>query len=78
MRVRQVIAFGKAGPTVESQLRGIVPVSSAPNLAGAVTTAAALAAAGEVVLLAPACASFDEFRDYNDRGDRYRALVEAL
>jgi len=77
-RARQVIAFGTAGPTVASALEGVVPLRVEPNLARAVAAAAATAAAGEVVLLAPACASFDEFRDYNERGDRFRALVEVL
>jgi UDP-N-acetylmuramoylalanine--D-glutamate ligase len=48
------------------------------SLAEAVVAAAARAEAGETVLLAPACASFDQFRDFEDRGDRFRAIVEEL
>jgi UDP-N-acetylmuramoylalanine--D-glutamate ligase len=48
------------------------------SLADAVAAAASAAEAGETVLLAPACASFDQFRDFEDRGDRFRAIVEEL
>lgn len=77
-RVRMVVAFGKAGPTVAKHLEGLVDVAVAATLAEGVKVAAATAKSGDVVLLAPACASFDEFRDYNQRGDRFRAMVEAL
>ena len=55
-----------------------VLTSDAGDLETAVRTAAADAEPGDVVLLAPACASFDQFRDYEERGERFRALVEAL
>ena len=48
------------------------------DLDAAVTRAAALTQAGDWVLLAPACASLDMFRNFEQRGDRFRALVEAL
>jgi UDP-N-acetylmuramoylalanine--D-glutamate ligase len=50
----------------------------AGTLERAVETAAAEAGPGEVVLLSPACASFDAFKDFEERGDRFRELVEAL
>jgi UDP-N-acetylmuramoylalanine--D-glutamate ligase len=55
-----------------------VPFTHCGDLETAVSAAADDASPGEVVLLSPACASFDQFRDFEDRGDRFRALVEAL
>ena len=55
-----------------------VPVERAGTLEAALAEAAAAAAEGDVVLLSPACASFDQFRDFEARGDAFRALVEAL
>jgi UDP-N-acetylmuramoylalanine--D-glutamate ligase len=77
-RVAQVICFGKAGPSIADQLGPGVAVQRVPNLAAAVQSAAQSARAGQVVVLAPGCASFDEFRDYAQRGARFRALVEGL
>jgi len=53
-------------------------VAQCETLERAVGEAAAEAEAGDTVLLSPACASFDQFRDFEDRGDRFRALVGAL
>ncbi|MEO8605936.1 MAG: UDP-N-acetylmuramoyl-L-alanine--D-glutamate ligase, partial [bacterium] len=76
-RVAQLIGFGKAGPSIAAQLAPAV-VRLVPDLAAAVRAAAEVARPGQVVLLAPGCASFDEFHDYAERGQRFRALVEAL
>jgi UDP-N-acetylmuramoylalanine--D-glutamate ligase len=53
-------------------------VAECETLERAVGEAAAEAEAGETVLLSPACASFDQFRDFEQRGDRFRELVEGL
>jgi UDP-N-acetylmuramoylalanine--D-glutamate ligase len=53
-------------------------VAEAGTLERAVELAAAAAQPGDVVLLSPACASFDQFRDFEARGDAFRAAVEAL
>jgi UDP-N-acetylmuramoylalanine--D-glutamate ligase len=76
--VRAAYTIGEAGPMFARLLEGRVPVTQSGVLPAAVTDAARAAAAGEVVLLSPACASFDQFRDYEARGDAFRAAVESL
>ena len=71
--------IGDAAPAIAADLEraGITPVH-AGDLDTAVRAASAAAVAGDVVLLSPACASFDQFEDFEDRGDAFRRLVEAL
>ncbi len=76
--VRAAYTIGEAGPMFARLLEGRVPVRESELLVTAVRDASAAAAPGEVVLLSPACASFDQFRDYEARGDAFRAAVEAL
>jgi UDP-N-acetylmuramoylalanine--D-glutamate ligase len=76
--VRAAYTIGEAGPMFAKLLRSKVPVSECEMLFEAVNEAAEKAKPGEVVLLSPACASFDQFRDYEARGDAFRAAVEAL
>ncbi len=77
-RLRAVVTFGKAGPDIAQRLEGAVRVFRSGGLADAVRTAAELAQSGDVVLLAPACASFDAYTGFEQRGDDFRALVERL
>lgn len=75
-RTRVVIAFGEAGSLVEADLAGHVPVERVDGaFDAAVARAAAIAEPGDAVLLSPACASFDMFRDYQERGRHFKALV---
>jgi UDP-N-acetylmuramoylalanine--D-glutamate ligase len=76
--VRAAYTIGESGPMFARLLEGRVPVSQSEVLARAVSEAAGAARSGEVVLLSPACASFDQFRDYEARGDAFRAMVGAL
>jgi UDP-N-acetylmuramoylalanine--D-glutamate ligase len=76
--VRAAYTIGEAGPMFARLLEGRVPVRRSEVLAAAVVEAAGAARSGEVVLLSPACASFDQFKDYEARGDAFRALVGAL
>jgi UDP-N-acetylmuramoylalanine--D-glutamate ligase len=71
--------IGAAAETIDSALVAEgVHARRYGSLAEALAAAAAAAVAGDTVLLAPACASFDQFRDFEDRGDQFRALVEEL
>ena len=71
--------IGQAGPMFASILRAAgKPVTESQTLAQAVNDAAAVAQPGEVVMLSPACASFDQFKDYEARGEAFRAAVGAL
>ncbi|HEU4961668.1 MAG TPA: UDP-N-acetylmuramoyl-L-alanine--D-glutamate ligase [Sphingomonas sp.] len=76
--VAHAYTIGEAGPRFAELLRPHMAVDESGTLDAAVKAAAANAAVGETVLLSPACASFDQFRDYEARGDAFRAAVEGL
>jgi UDP-N-acetylmuramoylalanine--D-glutamate ligase len=67
--------IGQAAGRLERDLAGAAALRRCGDLESAVRAASAAAAPGEVVLLSPACASYDQFRDYEERGERFRALV---
>jgi UDP-N-acetylmuramoylalanine--D-glutamate ligase len=74
-RVRAVYTIGSAAAKIESHLRGVVTIQSCETLDRAVSAAAGAARPGEVVLLAPACSSFDQFENYEHRGRVFKELV---
>jgi UDP-N-acetylmuramoylalanine--D-glutamate ligase len=76
-RVQAVYLVGEAAGELAEALRD-VPHELSGDLASAVGAAAVAAQPGEVVLLSPACASYDQFRDFEARGDEFRRLVEEL
>jgi UDP-N-acetylmuramoylalanine--D-glutamate ligase len=81
-RARAVYLVGEAAERLESELAPAweagIEHRRCADLADATRAAAADAQAGETVLLAPACASFDAYRDYEERGEHFRALVQEL
>jgi len=77
-RMRAAVLIGEAAAKLAESLEGHVPVYREPSLEAAVARAASLAHSVDVVLLSPACASFDQFRSFEDRGERFRAAVHAL
>ncbi|WP_374614553.1 UDP-N-acetylmuramoyl-L-alanine--D-glutamate ligase [Sphingorhabdus sp.] len=76
--VRAAYAFGEDGAKLAAILKGKVAVSEYADLKAATEAASAAAQPGETVLLSPACASFDQFRDFEHRGDTFREIVAAL
>ena len=76
--VRAAYSFGEDGAKLAAILKGKVAVSEYADLKAATEVAAAAAQPGETVLLSPACASFDQFRDFEHRGDTFREIVAAL
>ncbi len=75
---RAVVLIGRDGPAIGAVLDGRTELVSAPTLEEAVRLAADLASPGDQVLLSPACASFDMFRDYQHRGEVFTAAVRGL
>ena len=75
--VRALVLIGRSAPEIEAACRaaGYESIHRAGTLQEAVAQASALAQDGDAVLLAPACASFDMFRDFEDRGDQFKAAV---
>jgi len=77
-RVRAAVIIGEAGAKIAEALKGTAPIEETSSLRGAVTLAFAAAGPGDVVLLAPACTSFDMFRNFEDRGRAFKREVRRL
>jgi UDP-N-acetylmuramoylalanine--D-glutamate ligase len=77
-RCRAVVAYGESGPTVMQDLGKALEVVPAGSFEEVIATARRLARPGDAVLLSPACSSYDMFKNYEERGERFRQAVEAL
>lgn len=78
LHCRALVLIGRDADAIADAIGSGIESHRAETLADAVSLAADLAQQGDRVLFSPACASFDMFRDYGDRGDQFRTLVEAL
>jgi len=76
--LRAVVVMGEAGPSLHAVFDGLVTVHDAGSIEEGVATAFAASARPGIVLLAPACASWDQFASYVERGDRFAAAARAL
>lgn len=77
-RARAAVLFGEARGRMEKELSGTVPLRVVATLEDAVREAAGLARPGDVAVLSPACSSFDQFRNFEERGEAFRAAVREL
>ena len=74
---RLVIAYGEAGPLVEQDLKGVVPLERGTTFVDVMARARRAARPGDAVLLSPACSSYDMFKNYEERGAMFRRLAAA-
>ncbi len=77
-RVKRLLLIGEAAPLIADAMQGYQAIDRPKSLQEAVELAASSASAGDVVLLSPACASFDMFADYQDRGRQFKGAVQSL
>jgi len=77
-RVKTILTIGEDAATIASELEGVAQIDPCSVLGTAVRRARERARAGDVVLLSPACASYDQFRNFEDRGEQFKALVRGL
>ncbi len=76
--VRALVVIGEDGDNIEKQLKGTAPIERAESMKDAVRAAQSMAQTGDAVLLAPACASFDMFKSFEERGTVFKAAVAEL
>ena len=77
-KVKAIVALGTDTTKIQEYFRSMVPVIEASSMEEAVLSSYEMSAKGECVLLSPACASFDLFKNYEDRGDQFKAAVKKL
>ena len=76
--MKKIIAYGQAGEKISRALRDAVKLEQVPSLKDAVEICHLNADAGDIVLLSPGCASFDQFTNFEERGDVFKSIVKEL
>jgi UDP-N-acetylmuramoylalanine--D-glutamate ligase len=77
-RVEALLTIGEDAPRIEQELGDLVPTTSCKDLTRACAEARRIARSGCVVLLSPACASYDQFKNFEDRGERFKEMVRRI
>jgi UDP-N-acetylmuramoylalanine--D-glutamate ligase len=77
-RVKFLILLGEAKEKIEKALRGTTEILKVNDLDEAVKTSISVATKGDVVLLSPGCASFDMFRDFEERGKKFKEIIKTI
>ena len=77
-RVEALLTIGEDAPRIEKELGDLVPTTSCKDLSRACAEARRIARTGSVVLLSPACASYDQFKNFEDRGERFKEIVRRI
>ncbi|HEY6951051.1 MAG TPA: UDP-N-acetylmuramoyl-L-alanine--D-glutamate ligase, partial [Bacteroidota bacterium] len=77
-RVKAIVAIGESADKVESSFKSVTSVTRSDSMDDAVRKAQSLSASGDIVLLSPACASFDWFKNYEHRGRVFKELVNNI
>jgi len=77
-KVKEIVAYGQAGEKISTALRDAVKLEQVSNLKDAVEICHLNADAGDIVLLSPGCASFDQFTNFEERGDVFKSIVKEL
>ena len=76
--MRTVVLLGRDADEIEKTITGLVPIINAVDMKDAVSQAKSTAIAGDTVLLSPACASFDMYDNFEQRGEHFKSLVHEL
>ncbi|NLH39837.1 MAG: UDP-N-acetylmuramoyl-L-alanine--D-glutamate ligase [Elusimicrobia bacterium] len=76
--VKKIMTIGEAAPIIEKELKGTTDIITANTIGNALKFARKEAAVGDIVLLSPACASFDQFKNFEDRGRKFKKIVKSL
>ena len=76
--VKHIVSFGEAGGEIATAIGDAVRLNIASSLNQAVASAHKIASPGDIILMSPGCASFDEFKNFEERGEKFIKMVDKL